>query len=783
MSKDKIKLEDMKKILMIFLFCYYLLPSWGQQTDITDYVNPFIGASTSQEAARSGHGLGKTFPGATTPFGLVQLSPDTKTGGDNGPGYSWHQQTIEGFSFIHMSGIGWYGDFGNLLVTPTTGPLHTFVGKEEAPEQGYRSHYSHHSEIAKAGYYAVTLDDYHIRVELTATPHAGMMRMTYPKCDTARISFDLARRIGGSATGQQVKVVDDHTLEGWMRCTPNDGGWGNGKGNVSYTVYFYCQLSKPLNHYGVWAAKLPEGMTKVDLFTLEQKDYQQAVASAEVLRGCNEYQGRHIGFFNEFPTANGEQVLLKAGISFVSIEGAKKNLESEIKDWNFEGVRKNNQALWHKALSCMHVEGTERNKTIFYTALYHTMIDPRNVSDITGEYIGADNLVHHQKDDSYRTIFSGWDVFRSQFPLQTLINPRMVNDEINSLISLTELSGKGYYPRWEIMNSYSGCMLGNPAVSVICDAYQKGIRNWDIGKGYRFCKNTVEKFGNMPLGYTPLDISRTLEYAYSDWCMSELARALGKKADRQLYRQRSLCYQNIWNDSIRWFCGKKADGTWGEWKGETTQNLYCTESNPLQQGWFVPHDVYGLIKLLGKETFVNKLTNFFDASSKDFLWNNYYNHPNEPVHHVPFLFTYTGHSWLTQKWTRKICNGAYGTDVYGLCGNEDVGQMSAWYVLASAGFHPVCPGDNIYILTSPVFHKVIIRLDPNYYKGKTFTVIAHNNSPESCYIQSAKLNGKPLNRGWITHSEITNGGTIEFVMGAMPNKKFGKDILPPSSLR
>ena len=755
-------------------------PAQGHK-DIVDYVNPIIGASTSAQAGKSAHGLGKTFPGPTTPFGLVQLSPDTKTGGDNGPGYSWHHPTIEGFSFIHMSGIGWYGEFGNLLVTPTVGRLHTSAGDERHPETGYRSSYSHDTETAKAGYYAVTLNDYNVRVELTSARRAGMMRMTFPESDSSRISIDLARRIGGSATEQYIKVVDDTTLEGWMRCTDQDGGWGNGDGKVNYTVYFHCRLSKPMKQYGVWKAHLPEDMKSVRLQTLDEPAYRQAVANAEVLRGCREQQGRHLGFFTEFPTAAGEQVLLKAGISFVSVEGARKNLESEISHWSFESVYADNRAAWQKALGCMEVEGDDHDKTVFYTALYHTMIDPRDVSDVTGEYIGGDGKTHCNRNYVYRSIFSGWDVFRSQFPLQTLINPQMVDDEINSLISLAETSGRHYFPRWEIMNSYSGCMIGNPAVSVLTDAYRKGIRNWDIRKGYEFCRNSVEHTGNdRQLGYTPLDISRTLEYAYTDWCVSELARVLGDEANCKKYRRLSLDYKNCWNDSIRWFCGRQADGRFGPWKGETVQDQYCTESNPLQQGWFVPHDPYGLIRLLGKQAFAQKLTGFFEASSADFLWNNYYNHPNEPVHHVPFLFPYVGKAWLTQKWTRQICKVAYGTDVMGLCGNEDVGQMSAWYVLAASGFHPVCPGDNTYLLTSPVFDKVTIRLDPKYYPGQTFTIHARHNSAENVYIQSARLNGKRLNRAWLSHEEIVGGGVLELEMGAEPNPDFGKANLPPS---
>lgn len=776
------------KMVLFFTFCSLLFSACGDSScpdeELTRYIRPVIGASTSAEAGKSGHGLGKTFPGSATPFGLVQLSPDTKTGGDNGPGYSWHHPTIEGFSFIHMSGIGWYGDFGNFLVTPSVGPLHTARGDETHPETGYRSRYSHDTEIAEAGYYAVTLDDYGIRTELTSAPRAGIIRMTYPQSDTARIGIDLSRRIGGTSTEQYVKVVDDRTIEGWMRCDPSGGGWGNGKGNVSYTVYFYCQFSKPLTDFGVWSALIPDSCTNRKRETIESDAYQRIVAEAPVLRGCREMQGKHLGFFTQFPTLANEQVLLKAGISFVSIPGARANLEHDIPEWDFDRVVGENRALWQKAMAGVRVKGgTEREKTIFYTALYHTMIDPRNTSDITGEYIAGDGSVRRSSDYTYRSIFSGWDVFRSQFPLQTIINPRMVNDQINSLIDLAGMSGRGYFARWEIMNSYSGCMIGNPAVSVITDAYKKGIRGWDAGKAYQYGKASVEKFGNDPLGYTPASISKTLEYAYTDWCMGEFARALGKRAEAKAFRDKSKAYRNIWCDSVGWFRGRMQDGSFGEWRGELSHALYCVESNPLQQGWFVPHDVYGLIDRLGHKAFTEKLTAFFDNSSADFLWNDYYNHPNEPVHHVPFLFAYAGKPWLTQQWTRRICDEAYGTDVLGLCGNEDVGQMSAWYILAAMGFHPVCPGDNIYILTSPLFSEVEITLDPAFYPGKKFTVRAENNSSENIYIQGARLNGKPLDRAWITHEEIVNGGTLEFTMGREPNTAWATENLPPSGGR
>jgi predicted alpha-1,2-mannosidase len=474
-----------------------------------------------------------------------------------------------------------------------------------------------------------------------------------------------------------------------------------------------------------------------------------------------------LGFFTDFKTHNNEQVLVKSGISFVSVEGAKLNLETDIPDWDFNEVVNNAKSLWNNALESVSVEGgTERDKTIFYTALYHTMIDPRAFSNYDGKYIGADKKVHKADDFVYRTIFSGWDVFRSQFPLQTIINPSLVNDEINSLIQMAELSGNKYFPRWEFFNSYSGCMIGNPAVSVVVDAYEKGIRNYDIDKAFQYCKNSVDTFGNTKHGFTPNAISKTLEYAYTDWCLGRFAESLQKTDLANEYYKRSMDYKNIWDKDLRWFRAKDENGNWIEWKGKTKYGQGCVESNPYQQAWFVPHDIAGLSELMGgKDSIQKQLIHFFEQASDDFLWNDFYNHPNEPVHNVPFLFNEIGLPEQTQKWTRRICEGAYGTDAFGLCGNEDVGQMSAWYVLAAMGIHPINPGDNKYQITSPLFNKITLKLDKEYYNGNTFTIIAHNNSKDNIYIKSIKLNGKPHDRYWITHDEIISGGVLELEMG------------------
>lgn len=745
-----------------------------QPERLSDYVNPFIGASTNTKQAGAYHGLGKTFPGATTPFGLVQVSPNSITGGDNGSGYSDEHTSLEGFAFTQMSGIGWYGDLGNFLVMPACGTLKTAAGTLDNPDGGYRSRYDKQSEQAQAGYYAVHLTDYRIRAEATAAPHSGMLRFTFPAHKQSRIQIDLARRVGGTSTRQSVSVIDPYTLAGEMECTPDGGGWGNGEGNARYTVYFYAQFSHPMTSHGVWSASIPDHQPR-KREDIESPAYQQRIAEAEILRDVDAYEGKHIGFFTEFETAADEQVLLKVGISFTGREGAEKNLKAEIPDWDFDGVREKARRAWDEALAKMQVKGKdEEQKTIFYTALYHTMIDPRLYTDVDGSYTGGDGQVHRPAGFTKRTVFSGWDVFRSQMPLQTLINPEVVSDLLNSLITLAEESGKEYFERWELLNAYSGCMVGNPALAVLADAWAKGIANYDQDKAYRYAVNTVEKFGNGTRGYTPgpLGISLTLEYGYAEWCLSELARRMGKREEAEIYRQRALAYTHIFDPEKNSFRPRLEDGSFAPWPegGRLTEGYGCIESNPYQQGWFVPHDIPGLTQLMGgKKAVVTDLDSMFARTPAHFLWNEYYNHANEPVHHVPYLYNRLGEPWKTQRWTRYICTHAYKNAVAGLTGNEDVGQMSAWYVLSASGIHPVCPGSTRMELTSPLFDEVTIRTGEN----KFFTIKALHNSPENVYIQSATLNGQPYAKCYLDYLDLKKGGSLELVMGDQPNPAWG----------
>ncbi|MEH6405713.1 MAG: GH92 family glycosyl hydrolase, partial [Leeuwenhoekiella sp.] len=524
---------------------------------------------------------------------------------------------------------------------------------------------------------------------------------------------------------------------------------------------------------GIWSATIPDDWSRKRENVTSEK-YQKRIANAEILQGIQEKQGKHLGFYTDFPTTKGEQVILKAGISFISIEGAKKNLDAEISDFDFDMIHEKAVSLWNKSLSQIEIKGgSEDEKTVFYTALYHTLLDPRIFEDLDGHYPGGDGKSHISENFTKRTIFSGWDVFRSQMPLQTIINPSVVSDMINSLITLADEKDRDYLERWEFLNSYSGCMLGNPAVSVIADAYVKGIRDFNIDKAYQLSRNSVDKFGNGDLGYTPgnLGISYTLEYAYFDWCVSQLATELGKTEDAVIYAKRSQAYRNIFDSERKWFRPKDSLGNWLPWpkEGRLEQGYGSMESNAYQQGWFVPQDVPGMVSLMGGNKKVKEdLINFFENAPENMMWNNYYNHANEPVHHIPFLFNELGAPWLTQKWTRFICKNAYHNSIEGLVGNEDVGQMSAWYVLAASGIHPITPGTLRYELTSPVFQETILNAKTKH----PFIIEAKNNSDTNIYIQKATLNGNLYKKSWIDYQTLMQGGKLILEMGDEPNKNW-----------
>ncbi len=571
--------------------------------------------------AKAEHGLGKTFPGVATPWGMTQVSPNTITGGDNGSGYSYEHTTIEGFALTQMSGIGWYGDLGNYLVMPTTGPLHTYRGEAERPEEGYRSRYDKESETARR-ILRCPLTDYDIRAELTATPSRRVMRFTYPENECSRIQIDLARRVGGTSVRQYVERVDDYAIRGWMRCTPDGGGWQRGREGRLYGL-LYTRFSKPLERYGVWSAEFPEGMGR----KLEKRDLAGICRGGTPGEGdgtSRPHGGRPFGILYGVPHARRRTGADAHGHLLCQSGRSGGKLQSRIEGKGLRTVPEKAAALWDEALSKIKISGgTEDERTIFYTSLYHTMIDPRDYRDVTGEYVGGDRKVHKTDAFKKRTVFSGWDVFRSQFPLQNLINPEVVNDMINSFVTLAEENGTGVYERWEFLNAYSGCMLGNPAIAVIVDAYMKGIRGYDVEKAYFACQ-TADRIGHHPeLGYSlgGSGISETLEYGYFDWCVGEWAEALGKTEDAGIYHRRGQAYRKIFDKEKGWFRVRNADGSWADWpeKGRLQEWYGCMECNPYQQGWFVPHDVPGMVEIMGgRDKVLADLESFFENTPREF---------------------------------------------------------------------------------------------------------------------------------------------------------------------
>ena len=681
--------------------------AFSQET--VDFVDPLVGAVTYPESGLRGqescHGFGKTFPGATTPFGMVQLSPDTVTGGDNAPGYSYTHKTIEGFSFIHMSGVGYYGDFGNIQVMPTDLP---------------KSAFSHDEETARAGYYRVRLSEADVVAEATAARTSGMLRFTYERQGTGIVRLDLARRIGelwrakrfGS---QRFEMTGRETFAGEIVCDHRDGGWGRGEGMVDYTVRFSGRLSRT-----------PE--------------------TVETAGGTSNCTVRMT-----FPVAAGDQVVVHVALSFGETPPVPDGCD-------FDAMRSAARAMWAEKLSGIAVEGgDDRTLAVFATALYHAFIDPRE--------IGRGTLDGHPF--VRRTIFSGWDVYRSTFPLYTLLCPDVVSDTINSMMDTVVTGRRQTLPRWDIFGGPVGCMVGQPIVSVMADAWEKGIRTFDGRRALDLACRSLEAEGNdRTLGYKPGSLSETLEYAYADWCCARLAEMQGEKAVAERYFGYARAYTNCWSKEVGWMRTRTADGGWLDWKGREEDGQGCVEANPWQQGWFVPHDPEGLIRLMGgRERFTSELEKFFSIVPDDFRWNPAYNHPNETCHTLPFLWALSDKPDEVGRWTRRICEQAYGTGPFGLCGNEDVGQMSAWYVLASIGLHPLCPGDGRWYLTAPLFTKTTIRLDPRFYTGGTFEIRAPNAAAGAWRIRKATLNGKALDRRWVSTAEVSAGGVLEIDLG------------------
>ncbi len=780
--------------LVLFLFISTGTTSHlrAQTDNPVDHVNPFVGTDF----------FGHTFPGASRPFAMVHLSPDMNTQGwTYCAGYIYSDNSIMGFSHTHWSGVGMVNG-GEVMLMPTVGyKLKTMAGSPENPEEGYRSKFDHSSESASPGYYSVVLKDYNIRVELTSTQRAGFHRYTFPKADCSRVILDLGHQIGSNSSEElsELNIINNNRIEGIKSTTL-------GK------VYFVAEFSRPFTYYGTF-----------------DNDLKTPESGGSLWPYKNGETGKNIGAFVSYKTHENEQILVKVGISYTSVEGARRNLSAEIPNWDFDRIRNESREVWEKELSRIRIDGaTDDQKEIFYSALYHSFLAQYISQDVDGKYIGADKEVHQAKGYDMYGSFSCWDTYRSQHPLLTLTAPTHVNDFIKSIAATAK--DYGWLPAQHFLNLYGEAMVGDHLIPIIVDAYLKGFRDFDVNflyeamrkKALEEPKPPVPHYAGrsglkyyMELGYTPVDkvtesVPNTLELAYDDWCIAQLAKELGKSKDYELFIKRAHNYQNLWEPTTKFMRPKMADGTWLEPLNGREQeivkvgehswykyfdpllvgkrpNRHYTESNAWQYIWSVQHDVKGLINLFGgNKAFTAKLDTFFEMSP-NITPPKYvgvvgtigqYVHGNQPSHHVAYLYDFAGEPWKTQLRAREVVEELYRSGPGGVCGNEDMGSLSSWYVLSSMGFYPVTPGSPFYAIGSPLFAHAVIDLG----KGKTFTIEAKNNSHENKYIQSANLNGKPLNKTWLSQKEITDGGIVSFEMGPEPNKKWGSkpEDAPPS---
>ena len=750
------------KIRGIILFCLAIVIvacDKKASNDYVQFVNPFIGTG----------GHGHTFPGAVVPNGAIQPSPDTRIDGwDACSGYHYSDSTINGFSHTHLSGTGCC-DYGDVLIMPTVGEQKiTYLGKS-SQQTAYASNFSHEEEEAEPGYYSVFLKTYGIKAELTASKRGALHRYTFPKSNASGMIVDLDYSLQRQKNeNMSITVISDTEIVGSKMTVY----WA-----FEQKIHFYAKFSKPFVSYQVLT----------DSILTEDGLYSQAKVLVQ---------------FDK--TEEGEQVFVKVGVSAVDIEGAKNNVLTEIPDWNFDKVRIDAKNEWNALLSRINIETTDEvQKRIFYTALYHTAIHPNVFSDADGRYLGMDHKIHQTTEDRpIYTIFSLWDTFRAFHPLMTIIDPAKNTDFVRSL--LTKYAEGGLLPMWELAGNYTATMTGYHAVPVIVDAYMKGDRDFDINLAYEAClksanydttnivtpqkvKNALvlkSKYYKNKLGYAPCDlehetVAKGLEYAYNDWCISLFAKELGDDIRYERFEELGKAYRYYYDSTTGFMRGLDSKGEWRTPFSPIESNHraddYC-EGVAWQWTWFVPHDVQGLVDLMGgKENFILKLDSLFTMESRlegELISNDIsgliglYAHGNEPSHHITHLYNYVGQPWKTQNLVDSVLYNLYFDDVNGLSGNEDCGQMSAWYLLNAIGIYQVAPGNPIYSIGRPMFDHVTIKLT----NGKQFVVNAKNVSKQNKYIQSATLNGRELKSPFVSHQDIMNGAVLEFVMGDKPSK-------------
>lgn len=713
----------------------------------SQYVNPFIGTDEH----------GHTFPGATSPFGMVQLSPDTGLEGwDWCSGYHYTDSSIIGFSHTHLSGTG-RSDLMDVMIMPAVGEIKLNPGTKENPDSGYRSRFSHDEEWASPGYYKVNLKDYDITAELTVSPRCGIHKYTFPKTDSAHIMLDLTHHFATDSIKElSLKVIDYQTITGERKTK----GWG-GPGELYWSnqqVYFAMQFSKPF-----------------DTFYLYEDNKSMYPETGKEIKGMD------IKAVVNYKTGENDVVYVKVGISAVSVENAMRNLQTEIPAWDFEAILATTRAAWEKELSKIKIEAPDKEKTIFYTALYHSLLVPYLYNDVNKEYRGFDGKTYTAEGFNNYTVFSLWDTFRAENPLLTIIAPDKVNDFIQSM--LAQYDQYGLLPVWPLWSSETNCMIGYHSVPVIVDAYLKGIRGFDTEKAYQAMKISAmqDNFGIRQLkkyGYIPYDqynksVSTALEYCFDDWCIAQMAKDMGKNEDYVYFMERAGSYKTYFDKEYNLMNGFSSEGKFRR-PFDPFYSSYgeCdwVEGNSWQYSFFVPHDVKGLIELFGSndqfEAALDKLFSIHsDLSGKDVPIDisgliGQYAHGNEPSHHVAYLYNYVNRPHKSQEKLHQIMTELYTDQPGGLCGNEDCGQMSAWYVFSALGFYPVNPAAGTYQLGKPMIHEAEFKVGDTPFKIRTYNLDDKNR-----YVQSVKLNGKEYDKLYITHTDIVQGGILEFFMG------------------
>ena len=760
----------MKKYFFLILFILHSSLFTLHSRSVIDYVNPIIGTN----------GMGHTFPGACAPFGIVQLSPETDTIPHNVDGryqgkvyeycagYQHKDKTIVGFSHTHLSGTG-HSDLGDILIMPTTGRIRTNPGTADNPEGGYRSRFSHDTEKCSPGYYEVKLEDYNILAQLTATQRVGVHQYTFPTED-AQFILDLGHGIynyDGKTLWSYLRVENDTLLTGY-RIT-------NGWARQNYT-YFAISLSQPIQNYG-YRDK-------------QRMKYSGFWRKNDIHHNFPDMAGREIAAYFQLKLPASHQLTIKVALSAVSQSGAIANLRAEAAGLSFEQIKANAIQQWTKELTGLEIEGTDDQKALFYTSLYHTMINPSVYMDVDGKYRGGDMEIHEAKDFTNYTIFSLWDTYRAEHPLLNLIKPKQGQDMAESMIRIQQQSALHLLPVWYLMANEGWCMSGYHSVAVLSDVAKKlGIKDkkamLEAMKSTATSKWMEGLTDYIQYGYVPYDrcgtsASNTLEYAYDDWAIYQAALDAGDTEMAETFKKRAMNYKNVFNPALGLACPKYKDGSWKKnFSPLQTYGEGFIEGNSANYSFHVPHDVKGMIECFGGDKkFIERLDNLFaEPLDKKYYEDNEdieeecllggYVHGNEPSHHVPYLYAWTSQPWKAQYWLREIMNRMYVNNIDGLHGNDDCGQMSAWYIFTAMGFYPVCPGSDQYVLGAPYVPSCKLSL-PN---GKAFFIKAPGVSDKNRYVKEVRLNGKPYDKLYITHKDIMNGGVLSFKMSSTPNKK------------